>query len=446
MKNIVWVLLLLLSWSGYAQENELGNQKLEALKNEKDKSIRVKKIKELENGSADDLQVLIQYYEKDKANKEQIGEKLRNKYPESFPAQMSRMQLFLPLSEPTDVEALVQKMMKDYPDINLDLEKNLAALNYAEVPDVEKAMQYINLMQDPVYQVYGLSLMLELIDPLDSEMALSLATKELPKVLQLKGQTQPSAALKIDPRSAYREFITAYAKLLFKAGRYEEAYPYTREAYDAMEGRDDLTLIENYAFLSGLKGQYKESLPVLSDAIKGGKYDKEYIELVKKGYSSLNPGKDADAYIAELRQVFVDKIKGEVAKLLVKEQAPDFRVTDVNGKGVSLTDFKGKTIVLDFWATWCGPCVASFPAMQLAVDRFADDQTVEFLFIHTWENVADPLTDAKNFLSKRNYNFDLYMDVKDPVTKVPPAVTAFGVTGIPAKFVIDPQGNIRVLR
>ena len=104
---------------------------------------------------------------------------------------------------------------------------------------------------------------------------------------------------------------------------------------------------------------------------------------------------------------------------------------------------KARLLFWTFGRPGVGHVLPLSPAMQLAVDRFADDNDVEFLFIHTWENVADPLTDAKDFLSKRNYRFDLYMDVKDPVTKVPPAVTAFRITGIPAKFVIDPQGNIR---
>lgn len=443
IKNIVLVLLILFSCSAYAQESESENHKLEDLTKEKNKSILNEKIKKLENGSAEDLFILFQYYEQDKAKKEQIVQKIGNKYPESFAAQMVRMQMFLPLSDPDEIEALVQKMMKDYPNINLDLEKNMAALGYAEVPDTAKVMQYLNLIEDQVYSVYGLSLVLELLDPLNSEMALSLAKKELHKVLQLKKETQLSSALKIDPSIVYKEFITLYSKLLFKAGKHEEAYPYTKEAYILKQESDDKELIENYAFLSGLQGEYKESLPILSNAIKEGKYDQQYIDLVKKGYSSLNPDLDADAYIAELRQDFVNKIKVEVSKLLIKKPAPDFMVTDINGKGVSLENFKGKTIVLDFWATWCGPCIASFPAMQLALERFKEDPTVEFLFIHTWENVADPLKVAKDFLSKRNYNFDLYIDAKDINTQIPPAITAFGAKGIPAKYVIDPEGNIR---
>lgn len=443
MKNLVFALLMLFSWSSYAQETESVNTKLEFLRNEKNKSTLNKQLKKLEGGSAEDLELLIQYYTDHKEKKEQVTNKLLKKYPESNGARMARMQLFLPLEGAQQTEALVKKLMKDYPGVNLDMEKNLAAMWYAEELDTTKAMHYVNLMEDKYYQAFAVKSLMDIVGGFDSKIALELGTRALPKVGELKTAKEPSVILAVPPQEVYREFITAYAKLLFKAGKYDEAYAYTKEAYDRMEGREDRELIENYAFLSSLRGDYEESFPILAEAVKGGKQDAEYIEQIRKAYTKLYPGQDIDAFIASLKKDFINKIKADITPMLVKEAAPDFYVTDVNGKKVTLADFKGKTIVLDFWATWCGPCVASFPAMQLAVNRFVQDPNVKFLFIHTWENAADPLTDAKNFLQKRGYSFDLYMDTKDPVTKTPPAAAAFGIKGIPAKFVIDGDGNIR---
>lgn len=81
--------------------------------------------------------------------------------------------------------------------------------------------------------------------------------------------------------------------------------------------------------------------------------------------------------------------------------------------------------------------------MQQAVNKYSKNANVKFFFIHTWERSATPQKDAQEYLKDNKYTFDLYMDTKDPNTQLCPAVTLFGVKGIPAKFVIDGDGNIR---
>ncbi|MFD2556686.1 TlpA disulfide reductase family protein [Sphingobacterium tabacisoli] len=443
MKNLIFALFLFFALGVQAQESEEKNPKLEALQNEKDKAVLDKKLKELEDGDIANWGLLNQYYGRDKAKIEAVNQRILKKHPASIAARMIRMHSFDYDQGLDAVEALGQKMFKDYAGINLDMEKTMVALAFAEEPDTSKVMQYINLIEDPYYRIFSITLALDIIGGYNSTMTLDLAQKEWPTALQLKDEKTLSKALEVDPQMAYVEYLTAYAKLLFKAEKYQEAYPLTKEAYERSKDREDSEIAENYAFLSSLNGQYKEALPILADAVKKGKFDKKYIDQVRKGYAALYPGQDVDAYIDELKKDFIDEVKTHVATLMINEAAPDFFVTDVNGKKVSLADFKGKTIVLDFWATWCGPCVESFPAMQMAADRYKEDPSVKFLFIHTWENTKDPLADASSFLAKRNYTFDLYMDPKDPSTKRSPAADAFKVDGIPAKFIIDGNGRVR---
>lgn len=441
MKRIFFAACLLCSLSLTAQQRN-ADPKLEALKNEKDQTALRHKIKTLENGSAEDLELLVRYYDKDQAKKTAVTKSLVKKYPESQQAQMLRLTPFLKADGAEGTEKVLTAMLKDYPGINLDLEKTLVAAAYAEQPNLEKVLQYLNMLEDQVMRARAVTQVADIMAGYDNAAALKFSAGELERIKQLKAQTAPSKPMKLDPKDAYYDYINQYGKLLFNAGRNDEAYQYTMEAYQHIKNKD-AELIENYAFLSSLNGKYDEALPILAKAVKEGKLEKKYVDQVRKGYAQLNPGKDVDAYIEGLQQDFKVKIRSEVVKLLINEAAPDFYVTDVDGKKVTLADFKGKTIVLDFWATWCGPCVESFPAMQMAVNRYANDSEVKFLFIHTWENAKDPLTDAKNFLSKRNYAFDLYMDPRNPATKHSPAADAFKVDGIPAKFVIDGNGRIR---
>ncbi len=444
MKKIFFALFMLSTINLLAQRAQNDDSKLASLQNEKDQAVLQEKIKAMENGTAEDLLVLVQYYKKDADKKNTVIKILNKKYPQSEQARMARITSFLDVEGGAEgIEAFLKSMTKEYPNINLDLEKNLVALAYAEVPNAAKVMEYINSMEDPVYQIMAIVMTLDLMAPINNALALDIATKELVKAKKIKGQITLTEPLKIDPETAYNDYINMYGKLLLKAGKNEEAYKYTKEAYNNIKNKDG-ELIENYAFLSSsFDGNYEEALPVLANAVKEGKNEKRYIDQLRKGYKKLNPEKDVDAYIASLQQGFIDKIKSHIEKLMVNEPAPDFYVTDVNGKKVTLADFKGKTIVLDFWATWCGPCVASFPAMQLAVNHYANDPDVKFLFIHTWENVKDPLTDAKQFLKKRNHDFNLYIDSRDKTTKHSPAADAFKIGGIPAKFIIDGNGRIR---
>ena len=444
MKKIILAILMLSSLSMMAQEREDAgfDAKLKALKSEKNVTVRQKKIKALENGTDNDLMLLIQYYDKNAAKKEALAKTLQKKYPQSQHARMMRMVSFLKLKGIPEMEIHLQSLIKAYPNLNLDMEKSLLSSAYAEVPDAKKVLQHTNSMKDPAFKLRALVMAIELMAAVDNNKALALATQELEEAKRMKGKTALTEPLKIDPKAVYDDYINLYGKLLFNSGKFDEAYKYTSEAYSSIKNKDR-ELIENYAFLSSLNGKYEEALPVLAKSVKEGKFDQKYIEQVRNGYAKLNPGKDVDAYITALKRVFIDKIKMQVSKLMVNETAPNFTVTDVNGKTVSLTDFKGKTIVLDFWATWCGPCVASFPAMQMAVNRYVNDPDVKFLFIHTWDNDPNPLADAKNFLSKRDYKFDLFMDPRDPATKHSPAADAFKIDGIPAKFIIDGQGKVR---
>lgn len=163
---------------------------------------------------------------------------------------------------------------------------------------------------------------------------------------------------------------------------------------------------------------------------------------MEKLYQTLNNGKgDFAAVKTSLDQKVLASLKEKYKSSLVKNEAPGFKLRNMKGEFVSLEDMKGKIVVLDFWATWCGPCIVSFPGMQLAVNKYVDDPDVEFLFIDTWQSEENYVELVTNFIAENKYTFHVLYDEMKERDKA--TVTAYGVRGIPTKVFIDKEGFIR---
>ena len=110
--------------------------------------------------------------------------------------------------------------------------------------------------------------------------------------------------------------------------------------------------------------------------------------------------------------------------------APDFTMLDMEGNEVTLASFFGKPIVLNFWASWCGPCKMEMPEIQKFYEKYGEE--IHFLLV----SVDDSLDAAKTFISDSGYTFPVYFDT----TSV--GAYTYGASSIPLTFFIDAQGNL----
>ncbi|MEO7720047.1 MAG: TlpA disulfide reductase family protein [Capsulimonas sp.] len=117
--------------------------------------------------------------------------------------------------------------------------------------------------------------------------------------------------------------------------------------------------------------------------------------------------------------------------------APDFAVQTADGKTVHLSDFKGKIVVLDLWATWCGPCQASMPHLD-SVYKATKDQDVQVLAVCVW----DKKEAYDKWLTEKAPTFSFPTYFENASNDASFATTKYGVTGIPTQYVIDKDGKI----
>ena len=244
---------------------------------------------------------------------------------------------------------------------------------------------------------------------------------------------------------AYDMYADTYAFILYKEKKYEEALKYQQPVYKHNTSNNSETN-EHYVLILNALGKYAESKTVIEKAMKAGKGSQILTDELKKAYVGLNGNETGyDQYAAGLTDISKKLKREELMKQMINKPANAFTLKDLEGNTVSLAALKGKTIIVDFWATWCGPCKASFPGMQLAVNKYKDDPTVKFLFVDTWEHDANYIDGVKKFITDNKYTFNVLLDEKNADGKQAKVVSKFldDSDGIPTKFIIDKEGNIK---
>ena len=311
---------------------------------------------------------------------------------------------------------------------------------YLENKDFQKMDQYEGLLSSKskaasLYNDYAWNLSgQDLVTPAkDLDSAEKISKRSLDILFDLQKQSD----FPDDFNGFCNMYGDTYALILYKLNRFDEAFQYQDKVNQQ----------------GGLDTGGKERYAAIMEKVKDLEVTKKYIE------TELANGLDSRVLLAQLEEIYkkqnlplaeFNKLKEKYlaqasakANVAVLEkygntQAIDFSLKNLDGKEVKLSDYKGKVVVLDFWATWCGPFKASFPNMQELVTKYKG-KDVEFLFVNTWERGKENSETVKKvttFITDAKYSFNVVFDFDDTIT------AKYKVGGIPTKILIDKKGII----
>ncbi|UPK67303.1 TlpA family protein disulfide reductase [Chitinophaga filiformis] len=346
-----------------------------------------------------------------------------------------------PVKATDSMYAIIQDLhLKNSEDV--DMLKGEVAMAYLRVNDEAQFEAYIKQIWNKFNQTSYLNMGAE--ELLNKKINLAYAEKIAAQTvnLYLSYKDDPAAKPAEFPLEDWNRFMQmamypyyeTYAAILHANGKDKDALFYLRMALKN-EDMDGLSpeVAELYSTLLLANGLEDEAWDILLKMAEAGRGSSAmHIQLRKLGVKKLGSEIRTTVFLDSIRQnLEAIHLASLTQKMIVDTQAPDFTVSDLNGKEVSLVKLKGKIVVVDFWATWCLPCIASMPAMENLRKKYPE---VLFLFIATKDKAS-----AVNEYCKKN-KLPVHTFLDKPAADV---ASSFKVSGIPTKAIIDRNGNLR---
>lgn len=149
-------------------------------------------------------------------------------------------------------------------------------------------------------------------------------------------------------------------------------------------------------------------------------------------YKALSPGVQMDN-LATGETVAAEVPEGTEATA-DDNLAPDFTVYDLEGNAHSLSDFRGQPVIVNFWASWCGPCKSEMPDFEEKYKEYGD--TIQFLMVNLTDGSQETVETAQGYIDGQGYTFPVYFD-----TDYSGAI-AYAVSAVPATYFIDENGSL----
>lgn len=380
----------------------------------------------------------------DRAGRKEDAEKITAAAIVRFPAGRAAMnkeyKVILETAGSTEKLKVYNKWIKTFPEAAenphpyYDFARVDLATVYAEEKNAKNMLYWIDQIKSPAYRKMIAGSFARKSAAAGDWIS---AEKLFRQALDTPAPVQDSGKLSQHDREYY-QLAADFSRTLLGRDKPTEALKWATMAYNVAPMQQSPSVAESYALALSANGQCEQALPVFSHLLKEGGAGKASKTAFRQCYIRMNgTSQGYDSVLVKLTRELKASEKKKLAARMITENAPDFELTDLNGKKVSLQALRGKVVILDFWATWCAPCKASFPAMQQAIDTLKGNSDVVFLFIDTWERMEDPKLVIRKFLTDNKYDFRVLLDSQKSV------VMKYGISSIPSKFVIDKEGKIR---
>ena len=151
----------------------------------------------------------------------------------------------------------------------------------------------------------------------------------------------------------------------------------------------------------------------------------------KNLYDTLGSQVQLDTLVTQPAQTEVAE-QTEAAQ--ATEAVKDLTVYDLEGNAHSLSDFRGKPVILNFWATWCGYCKMEMPDFEEAYQKYGEE--IHFLMINVTDGVQETVEKASAYVAEQGYTFPVFYDTDQA------AMLNYNLSGLPVTYLLDEEGQI----